>query len=290
MHWPRYLWKAFNARPFGMPIPPLWFAVVASGLVGWFIAPPLALIGLGGTAMFTGIVASSKRFRTAVDAHLLQAPVEDERTILLRRLDEAGRNRQVKLEQQCAELQKVLKTAKAGREHIAGVWKLAGLHLKLLVARSAALAVTSNHDEGGKSLDQQLADLQKRLAAANIDADLKDALDDQRKILEQRLAIRGEAKRRLQVLDAELDRIREQIALIREQALMTSDPAAIGRSVDALATFLNESGRWLKDQEQIFGEIGGLDFEPYESPPYTSPLAGSPQLGVRNSKRAGESQ
>lgn len=287
MGWPRYLWKAFNARPFGMPIPPLWFAVMASGLVGWFIAPPLTLIGLGGTAMFTGILASSKRFRAAVDARRLQAPVDDERTLLLRRLDETGRGRQAKLEQQCAELQKVLETANAGREHIAGVWQLAGLHLKLLVARSAAKAVTDNHDEGGKSLEQQMTELQKRLSAANIDADLKDALEDQRKILEQRLAIQSEAKRRLQVLDAELDRIREQIALIREQALLTSDPAAISRSVDALATFLNESGRWLKDQEQIFGEIGGLDADPYQSPPYNSPLAGPPQPSA---KRAGESQ
>jgi hypothetical protein len=286
MSWPRYLWKAFNARPFGMPVPPLWFAVVASGLVGWFVAPPLTLIGLGATAMFTGLVASSRRFRNTVDAPLLQsAPVADDRTLLLQRLDEAGRSRQGKLEQQCAELQKVLETANAGSEHIAGVWRLAGLHLKLLAARSAALAVTDNHDEGGKSLADQMADLQKRLAAANIDADLKDALEDQRKILEQRLAIQTEAKRRLQVLDAELDRIREQIALIREQALMTSDPAAISRSVDALATFLNESGRWLKDQEQIFGEIGGLDVETY-----VSPLAGPPQTGMRSAKRAGESQ
>ena len=78
----RYLWKAFNARPFSMPIPPLWFAAIASGLVGYFIAPPLALIGLGATAMFTGILASSRRFRTTVDASLFQAPVEDDKTLL----------------------------------------------------------------------------------------------------------------------------------------------------------------------------------------------------------------
>src|SRR5690349_15786536 len=108
MHWPRYLWKAFNARPFGMPVPPLWFAVIASGLVGWFIAPPLAMIGLGATAMFTGILASSKRFRTAVDAPLLmQAPVQDDKAALMNRLDDASRGRQWKLEKQCADLQKV---------------------------------------------------------------------------------------------------------------------------------------------------------------------------------------
>lgn len=285
MHWPRYLWKAFNARPFGMPIPPLWFAVVASGLVGWFVAPPLALIGLGGTALFTGILASSRRFRSTVDALLLQPPVDDGPALLLQRLDDAGRGRQAKLERQCAELQKVLETANAGREHIAGVWQLAGLHLKLLVARTAAATVVDGHEDNGKSLVDQVAELKKRLAAANLDADLRSALEDQQKILEQRLAMRDEAERRLQVLDAELERIREQIALIREQALLTSDPSAIARSVDALATFLNESGRWLKDQEEIFGELGGMT-----DTPYRSALLDAPRAAQRNSKRVGESQ
>jgi hypothetical protein len=103
--------------------------------------------------------------------------------------------------------------------------------------------------------------------------------------MEQRLAMQREAARRLQVLDAELERIREQIALIREQALLTSDPAAISRSVDALATFLNESGRWLQDQEKIFGELGDLTSNPFESA-----KADSSQQWQRDSKRAGESQ
>ena len=284
MRWLSYLWHAFNARPFGMPVPPLWFAVVASGLLGYFIAPPLALIGFGGTALFTGLLASSQRFRNTVDAPLLPPP-EDEQVALQKRLDPESRGRQAKLEQQCAELQKVLETANAGQQHIAGVWQLAGLHMKLLVARSAAQSVTDHHDES-KALDEQLADLKKRLAADGIDSDLKEALTDQQKILEQRLTMQTEAKRRLQVLDAELERIREQIALIREQALLASDPASISRSVDALATFLNESGRWLKDQEDIFGDIGGGADTTFTA----GPTALSQPRQQRNGKRVGESQ
>jgi hypothetical protein len=97
--------------------------------------------------------------------------------------------------------------------------------------------------------------------------------------------MRREASRRLQVLDAELERIREQIALIREQALLTSDPTAISRSVDALATFLNESGRWLQDQEKIFGELGSITADPF-GPAQT----GSSQQWQRSNKGAGELQ
>ncbi len=281
----RYLWKAFNVRPFGMPVPPLWFAVVASGLVGYFVAPPLALIGLGATAMFTGILASSKRFRTAVDAHLFQAPAESEQALLLRRLDPWSRERHEKIEEQCQELQRVLETARAGEQHIAGVWQLAGLHLKLLVARASAIAVTENRSERGKaSLADQVAEVKARLSANDLDRDLRETLEDQQRILEQRIGMRAEAQRRIDVLDAEIERIGDQMALMREQALLSSDPASIGRSVDGLAAFLNESGRWLKDQEDIFGEIGSLSMTPYESPLKDS------SRRQRNTKRVGESQ
>ena len=99
---------------------------------------------------------------------------------------------------------------------------------------------------------------------------MRETLEDQAKILEQRLAIQAEARRRLQVLDAELDRIGEQMALIREQALMTSDPAAIRRSVDALSAFLSESGRWLQDQEAIFGELDAITPDPFGAGPAPS--------------------
>ena len=116
---------------------------------------------------------------------------------------------------------------------------------------------------------------------------LAERLDTLRPLLkhrvEKRVGMRAEAQRRIDVLDAELERIRDQMALMREQALLSADPAAIGRSVDGLAAFLNESGRWLKDQEEIFGEIGDLG-----STPYVSGLADSPKQ--RNSKRVGESQ
>lgn len=285
MRWLNYVWKAFNARPFGMPVPPLWFAVIVSGLLGAFINPALALIGAGMTALCTGVVASSGRFRNTVDAAELP-PAEDDETLLLKRLDSASRDRQSKLEQQCAALQQVLESANAGQEHIAGVWQLAGLHLRLLVARAAALAVTvSQEGEAGRHLSEQADDVKKRLSVKDLDNDLREALDDQSKILDQRLVMQREAKRRLQILDAELERIREQIALIREQALLTSDPTAISRSVDSLAAFLNESGRWMQDQEKLFGDIGGLTTDPFGT-------AGpeSAQHWQRSRKRMGESQ
>lgn len=278
MRWARYLWQAFNARPWGMPIPPLWFGLAAFALLGYFIAPAFYLLGAGGALVFSGLIASSGRFRRVVDA-VNQPPPPDDKAALRDRLDARSKERQDKLEQQCAELQRVLEAANAGGEHIRGVWQLAELHLRLMGARSSAEAVVAGRqDEVGERLTVHLKELRTRLAQPDIDKELRETLEDQAKIAEQRLAIQAEARRRLQVLDAELDRIREQLALIREQALMTSDPAAIRRSVDALSTFLSESGRWLQDQQAIFGELDVLSPDPF----------GAGQSGSQNWQRAGK--
>jgi hypothetical protein len=131
VHWLKYLGHAFNARPFRMPVPPLWFAVIASGLLGAFLSPALMLIGLGTTGLVTALIAANPRFQRAIDARAYTpAPVVDDKATLLSRLDNAGRERQAKLETQCTALQQVLENANAGQEHIAGVWQLAQLHLR----------------------------------------------------------------------------------------------------------------------------------------------------------------
>jgi len=260
MRWFKYLWHAFNARPFRMPVPPLWFAAILTGLLGYFINPALYWAGSAALILFTGIVASNRRFQNLVEATQGESGDEakdDERQQLLKRLDRESGERQARLEQQCQELERVLAGAKAGDEHIRGVWQLAQLHLRLLVTRNAAADVLDR--SGGDALSKQIAKLNQRSAQPDNDPDLREALEDQRQVVEKRLAMQQEAKRRQQLLDAELDRIQEQIALIREQALLTTDPAGIRRSVDSLSTFLNESGRWLQEQEAIFGNMDSFD-------------------------------
>jgi hypothetical protein len=286
--WVRYLWRAFNARPFGAPIPPFWFMGAAFGLLGFFLNPGFYLIGAGVTAACVGLVAGNARFRNAIDAVNAadHAPTPDPRALLLDRLDDPSKARQSKLEEQCRQLQRVLEAANAGSEHIQGVWQLAQLHLRLLVARSAADSVVSNAEgEDSRQLSAHMAELDRRLSQPNLDNDLREALEDQSKVLKERLAMQTEAGRRLQVLEAELERIREQIALIREQALLTTDAAGISRSVDALSTFLNESSRWLHEQQEIFGELDAATPDPLGLAPEIAP----PQ-GQRAGKRAGELQ
>lgn len=266
-----------------MPVPPLWFGIALTGLVGYFLDPALYWAGAAAVTLCVGLVASNRRFQHLVDAAGLDTG-PDERSQLLDRLDKPGQERQLRIEQQCSELQRVLETAKAGEEHIQGVWQMAHLHLRLLAARTAASAVLSGRDGDGKSLQSQIDTLKARQAEPGIDADLHEALGDQRGVVEKRLGMQKEARRRQQLLDTELDRIREQVALIREQALLTSDPGSIRRSVDSLATFLNESGRWLQEQEAIFGGLDAITSDPFGT------MGSDAEPRQRSNKRMGESQ
>ncbi len=65
---PSYLAAAFNARPFGMPIPPNWFGIGAFGLLGALVNPGLWLIGPGLEGFYLWTLSRNKRFRAVVDA------------------------------------------------------------------------------------------------------------------------------------------------------------------------------------------------------------------------------
>ncbi len=165
------------------------------------------------------------------------------------------------------------------REHINGVWQLAGLHLKMLGRAHGGSSVSDSREDGDKTLDDQLADLKKRLSAANIGRRFAErAWEDQQKILEQRVAmqVEGEASAAGSGCGARPD---PRAGRAHPRAgLAHLGSGSISRSVDSLATFLNESGRWLKDQEEIFGDI---DLGPS---PYVSGLTDSPETAEQQAR------
>ena len=105
---PSYLAAAFNARPFGMPIPPNWFGLAAFGFLGGFVNPGLWLIGLGLEGIYLWSLSRNERFRKTVDA---VAGVSDSTTRyedLLAHLDSAAQTRQYEIEQEAAEIVSLL--------------------------------------------------------------------------------------------------------------------------------------------------------------------------------------
>jgi len=261
---PSYLWAAFVARPFGMPIPPNFFGLAAFGFLGAFINPGLWLIGLGVEGLYLWALSRNERFRAVIDA---EAGVSDSTTRyeeLLANLDSSAKTHQYEIEREAAEIVGLLQRSEAHGSQIGDVRQLAWLHLKLLTARGAFEEVIAAAERERKSLEDQERQCSRRLLEGDMDEELRRSLEQQLEVIKQRQDAHRDAKRRRELVDAELGRLRQQVSLVREQALLATDNANVASSLDALSASLNEANRWLKDQRELFA---GLDSFTDEPPP-----------------------
>jgi hypothetical protein len=279
---PNYFWEAFNARPLGMPVPPNWFGIAAFGLLGALINPGLWLVGLGLEGLYLWTIGRNARFRNVVDAAAGFTDSTTRYEDLLAHLDSGTQARQYEVEREAAELVGLLQPAEAHASQISDVRQMAWLHLKLLAARASFAEVVAVAERERRKLEDQEATCRKRLTG-NVDEELRRSLEQQLEVIASRHAAHAEAKRRLEIVDAELGRLRQQISLVREQTLLATDDATIANSLDALSASLNEANRWLKDQRELFSGIESFADEP---PP--ADLLASKRTQQRVSKKVSE--
>lgn len=262
---PSYLAAAFNARPFGMPVPPNWFAVAAFALLGALVNPGFWFIGAGLEGAYLWALSKSPRFRALVDARAGSTPSWSSRyDALIATLDDMERAQQHAVEQQAAQIAELLTRTGAHASQLADVRQMAWLHLRLLSARTAFVQVVATSQREHRALEEQERKVQERLQRGATDAELQRSLEQQLEVIRSRRSAHADAQRRRELVDAELERLRQQIALVREQALLATDESSVAQSLDVLAASLNEANRWLKDQRELFA---GLSLDDEAPPP-----------------------
>jgi hypothetical protein len=259
-----YLAAAFNARPLGMPIPPNWFAMAAFGLLGALVDPGFWLIGAGLEGLYLWMLSRNGRFRTTVDASSTATSWDSRYQAALAPLDDGAREIQAALERQAAEIVQILSRIRANESQIGDVRQMAWLHLKLLGARASLVEVGAVAASERSSLAEQEQRVADRLERGDADEELRRSLEQQLQVIRSRRTAHADAERRRELVDAELERVRQQISLVREQALLATDEQSVRQSLDALSASLNEANRWLKDQRELFA---GLDDLVDEAPP-----------------------
>jgi hypothetical protein len=274
---PSYLAAAFNARPLGMPIPPNWFGITAFGILGALVNPGLWLIGLGLEGLYLWTLSRNQRFRNVVDAQAGYSESASRYENLLAHLDRDAQSRQYDIEREAAEIVGLLQRSQAHDSQIGDVRQMAWLHLKLLTARASFLEVVAAAGRERRDLEAQERRCRDRLADTDADEELRRSLEQQLEVIQSRRRAHADAQRRLELVDAELGRLRQQVSLVREQALLATDENSIAHSLDALSASLNEANRWLRDQRELFA---GLEID--EPPP--ADLLASKRSGKRASR------
>jgi hypothetical protein len=254
---PRYWWAAFNAKPLGMPIPPNWFGLATFGLLGFFLTPGFWILGAGLELGYLAMLSTNPRFRRAIDVGDLPDvdPVDQRYRALLASLDPEQAARHTKVEVRAREILSRLADTPVLAAHADSLQQLVWLHLRLLAARQSVAEVVATGQREHAALEKQERGLQERLAGADLDPGLRRSLEQQQVVIDQRQAAHADASRRYEHVESELQRIDQQIALIREQALLAADQGNLGESLDALAASFNEAHRWLDGQRELLGTL-----------------------------------
>jgi len=259
---PNYFWEAFNARPLGMPVPPNWFGVAAFALLGAFVNPALWLIGIGLEGLYLWTLSRHPRFRATVDADQGQTDWHARYTQLASYLSQDARDQQSTIEAQANEICDLLSRTGATESQMSDVRQMAWVHLKLLAARASVLQVISSAGRESRNLEEQERRLIDRLSRQTVEDELKRSLEQQLEVIRERRSGHVDAERRRELIEAEIERLRQQVSLVREQALLATDEHSAAASLDALSASLNEANRWLKDQRELFAGLEGLTDEP----------------------------
>ncbi len=299
-----YLREAFNARPIGMFFAPNWAMLTGFGLAGYLHDPGWLVLGAGVELGYLLMLGTNARFQRFVAGKLSAGGGSDgERKLatLFATLPEPDQRRYQALAQRA---QAILQQQFHGDTVAPGygsqsdsLARLTWMYLRLLVTRQAILRVVRDqarapgepppvppipgpgqvlkpsppapHHASTRrpTLEQRLADLRRRLEDPDIGDDLRRSLESQAELLEQRVARRGQADEKLAFLDAELTRIEEQIELIREQAVLSSDPEHLSQRIDEISAGLGSTGEWIAEQQKTIGALDDLISEP---PPLSS--------------------
>jgi len=265
-----YIRAAFQARPMGMFVPPNWVGLAAFGLLG-LLNPGFWVLGLGVELAYLGVMANNERFQRYVAAtqqwesrRQWQKQMED----LVQQLGAESQRRFRALESRChaiLEQQQRFAVIPSGLEAQGeGLGRLLWFYLRLLVTRQAMDRILreSAAGEDAEQLEDRVRRLETQLGRDAVSDELRRSLTGQIEILKQRLLKRSEARDKLAFLDAELTRIQEQVELIREQAILSTDPQLVSERIDQIAATLDGTNQWIREQQQIYGAAEDLLAEP----------------------------
>jgi hypothetical protein len=265
-----YITAAFNARPFGMFVAPNWIGLGAFGLLG-AMEPGFWVLGAGLELGYLLMLATNARFQRLVAARpLIEATADWNKRIqaLLLRLDVSDRRIYELLSHRCRSIID-LQLQGAGPATVPGgleaqadsLGRLSWMFLRLLVARRTIRQVIGESGDVAE-LRHRLASLERQHNDESLTEELRRSLTGQLDILKQRLVQRTDAERKLAYIDAELERIQQQVELIREQAALSTDPEILSQRIDEITATLGTTGQWIRDQQKVYGAMEDLLTEP----------------------------
>jgi hypothetical protein len=258
-------WRPVRSRVLGaMPLTHM--LLVAFGLAGFF-NPGFWLLGLAALVSLVGGRSASARFQKLIAAERLarRASTSDDRMQqTYARLAPGSQARYRALVVLCREILGLAAPAseKAPMTDLraGNLNQLLWLFLRLLSSREGiedTLARVDRHQ-----LEEGIETLRGRIAAvAEPDGALARSLKATLEIQEKRLANLDTASSSLAVIDAELERIEQQVRLVREESAISGRPELLSARLDAVSATLSETSRWMDQHADLLTDLTTADVD-----------------------------
>jgi len=277
-----YVREAFKRR---WPVPgmghlPLNQLGLATVAVLGIANPGFWLLGAAAEVGYLAWLSGNTRFQNLVRAERMervQESWEDKIHLAVDRLDPRSRDRYRELLRQCRSILGIshdLETDSLGTMRdlrAQNLNQLLSIYLRLLTSREVLRRNLEHLDR--KRLEREIEDLEGRLEGLDPEVDsalrrsFQGNLDIQRKRLDN--LERSQATR--QVMEAELQRIENQVELLREEAAVSGSPEALSTRLDAVTSTMEETSRWMDQHADLFEDVSGEGAG--------APLADLPRLG-----------
>jgi hypothetical protein len=240
-----------------MPLNKMLLAVFA---VGGLAHPAVWFLGLAFEAAYLTFLPGSARFQKVVDGRKLmeeQARTVRKQVEIYGELDRAAQERYQRLQTICADILKAVEHLPGrlpGEElRAGGMAPLLQIFLRLLHSRLKIEDILTRTDE--REIRRNIADLEEKLKGAAEGSPMQRSLRGSLEIQNRRLENLVRAGENLKVSESELDRIENQMNLVREEMAVNSDPALISTRLDGVMDSLQGTTRWMTEHAELFGPI-----------------------------------
>jgi hypothetical protein len=274
-------WRPVRSRVLGaMPLTQM--LLVSFGLAG-FVNPGFWLLGLAGIVALVGGRSASARFQKLVDAQRIAARAvnaEDRMKLAYDRLEPASQSRYRALVLQCREILGIA-TPSDGLSTLSdfrtgNLNQLLWLFLRLLGSRESIQDTLARVDR--RQLEAGIERVRTRLTSAgDPQGALARSLSATLEIQEKRLANLDAATNNLAVIDAELERIEQQVRLLREESAVSGRPEVLSARLDSVSQTLSETSRWMDQHADLMSDLAADDLDsgavPSVPPAYGEPEA-----------------
>lgn len=265
-----YIKGAFNAKPAGMFVSPNWLGFGLFAIAGIMVNPGFLLLGTGLELFYLYLISTNTRFQKLIQSkNFLQKKIikEERLQILLQKLPVSEKQKFESLRMVCYSILTFYSNSldidqSMIERHSENLDSLMWVFLHLLVSKRSILNIIPSDKTFASTkekLNQMIVDLENKIASDKTTEEVKQTQIKKLDILKERYSTIEEASNKLAYIDEELDRITQQVELIREKAAISKDSQSLALQTDTIASIVNSASEWVKQQQNLFSNFSDIN-------------------------------